>query len=375
MNKFLLSEKDLIKLSIMMLLAVGFFGLNGLVAMILMQWVTRQSFAADEVDKHGIAEVPASRLGGVMILIGSTAMILLAVISGAETRTGASFGIPIYAWVGMSGCALMGLVEDIRNDTLKPRYRLLGKVLVFLVVFIGWPELVPSEIGIVGLDSLLAYRGSALLLTIIFCVGFLNSANMADGANGLMPGIFFAAFLIFYLEYGGLGFQALMTGCGLFLIFNVISGRLFLGDAGAYGLASGVALAGLFFYKQGIFSAPFLAVLLAYPCIEILVSMARRALIGRSVFLPDNDHLHNRVHQFFKRQFKSANMANSLTGLSIAGATAGVALVGYLGAWWPVTGTEWLGVFIGQCAIYGVVFTQAGSPISDIESAAVVQSD
>lgn len=375
MNKFLLSEKDLIKLSIMMLLAVAFFGLKGLVAMILMQWVTRQSFAADAVDKHGIAEVPASRLGGVMILIGSTAMILLAVISGAETRTGAPFGIPIYAWVGMSGCALMGLVEDIRNDTLKPRYRLLGKVLVFLVVFIGWPELVPSEIGIVGLDSLLAYRGSALLLTIIFCVGFLNSANMADGANGLMPGIFFAAFLIFYLEYGGLGFQALMTGCGLFLIFNVISGRLFLGDAGAYGLASGVALAGLFFYKQGIFSAPFLAVLLAYPCIEILVSMARRALIGRSVFLPDNDHLHNRVHQFFKRQFKSANMANSLTGLSIAGATAGVALVGYLGAWWPVTGTEWLGVFIGQCAIYGVVFTQAGSPISDIESAAVVQSD
>ena len=375
MNKFLLSEKDLIKLSIMMLLAVGFFGLKGLVAMILMQWVTRQSFAADAVDKHGIAEVPASRLGGVMILIGSTAMISLAVISGAETRTGAPFGIPIYAWVGMSGCALMGLVEDIRNDTLKPRYRLLGKVLVFLVVFIGWPELVPSEIGIVGLDSLLAYRGSALLLTIIFCVGFLNSANMADGANGLMPGIFFAAFLIFYLEYGGLGFQALMTGCGLFLIFNVISGRLFLGDAGAYGLASGVALAGLFFYKQGIFSAPFLAVLLAYPCIEILVSMARRALIGRSVFLPDNDHLHNRVHQFFKRQFKSANMANSLTGLSIAGATAGVALVGYLGAWWPVTGTEWLGVFIGQCAIYGVVFTQAGSPISDIESAAVVQSD
>ena len=375
MNKFLLSEKDLIKLSIMMLLAVGFFGLKGLVAMILMQWVTRQSFAADAVDKHGIAEVPASRLGGVMILIGSTAMISLAVISGAETRTGAPFGIPIYAWVGMSGCALMGLVEDIRNDTLKPRYRLLGKVLVFLVVFIGWPELVPSEIGIVGLDSLLAYRGSALLLTIIFCVGFLNSANMADGANGLLPGIFFAAFLIFYLEYGGLGFQALMTGCGLFLIFNVISGRLFLGDAGAYGLASGVALAGLFFYKQGIFSAPFLAVLLAYPCIEILVSMARRALIGRSVFLPDNDHLHNRVHQFFKRQFKSANMANSLTGLSIAGATAGVALVGYLGAWWPVTGTEWLGVFIGQCAIYGVVFTQAGSPISDIESAAVVQSD
>ena len=65
-----------------------------------------------------------------------------------------------------------------------------------------------------------------------------------------------------------------MTGCGLFLIFNVISGRLFLGDAGAYGLAAGVAL------------------------------------------------------------------ANSLTGLSIASASARIALAGYLGAWWPITGSE-----------------------------------
>ena len=52
--------------------------------------------------------------------------------------------------------------------------------------------------------------------------------------------------------------MTLMSSCGLFLIFNVISGRLYLGDAGAYGLGAGVVLAGLFFNAQGIFSASFL---------------------------------------------------------------------------------------------------------------------
>ncbi len=376
MDRFLLSEKDLIKLSIMMVLAVGFFGLAGLLAMIFMQWVTRQSYAADAVDKHGIAEVTASRLGGVMILAGSIGVMLLAVISGVEARANGPLGTPLYAWVGVLGCAGLGLVEDVRNDALKPCYRLLSKAFIFFVVLVLWPELVPSHIGIIGIDALLAYSGSALLLTILFCVGFLNAANMADGANGLMPSIFFSAFLIFYLEYGGLGFEALMTGCGLFLIFNVISGRLFLGDAGAYGLAAGVALAGLFFYGQGIFSASFLAVLLAYPCIEILVSMVRRWKQGKSMFLPDNDHLHNRIHRYFRRQFKSANLANSLTGLSIAGASAGIALAGYLGAWWPVTGSEWLGVFCAQCATYAIIFVRTGQAVAcDFESSVGAQQD
>ena len=62
MDRFLLSEKDLIKLSIMMVLAAGFFGFAGLLAMIFMQWVTRQSYAADMVDKHGIAAVSYTHL-------------------------------------------------------------------------------------------------------------------------------------------------------------------------------------------------------------------------------------------------------------------------------------------------------------------------
>jgi len=358
MNKFLLTEKEIAKLAIMMVLAAGFFGLAGLLSMILMQMITRQNFAEDIVDKHGIGEVAASRLGGAVVFVTSVLFMLTAVIFGAETRVAGPLGIPLYAWIGTWGCAALGLVEDIRNDLLKPRYRLLSKALIFLIVLGLWPDLVPKEIGIPGIDFLLGYSVIGLIITIIFCVGFLNAANMADGANGLMPGIYFVAFLIFYLEYGGLGFVTLMSSCGLFLIFNVISGRLFLGDAGAYGLGAGVVLAGLFFNAQGIFSASFLAVLLAYPCIEIVVSMARRMITGRSMFLPDNDHLHNRIHVQFKKHFKSQNMANSMTGLSISTMSAGLALAGYLAAWWPITGHGWLIIFCGQCVLYGFVFMQ-----------------
>ncbi len=64
-------------------------------------------------------------------------------------------------------------------------------------------------------------------------MGFIHAANMADGANGLMPGILAIAFSLFFAETGSLVYAALMISCGLFAIFNVISGRIFLGDAGS----------------------------------------------------------------------------------------------------------------------------------------------
>jgi uncharacterized paraquat-inducible protein A len=55
-NIFVLTGKDLLKLSAMILLATIFFGLTGLVTMIILQWVTRQRYAQDSVDKHGISK-------------------------------------------------------------------------------------------------------------------------------------------------------------------------------------------------------------------------------------------------------------------------------------------------------------------------------
>jgi UDP-N-acetylmuramyl pentapeptide phosphotransferase/UDP-N-acetylglucosamine-1-phosphate transferase len=197
-------------------------------------------------------------------------------------------------------------------------------------------------------------------ITVVFCIGFVNAINMADGANGLMPGTLTMAFVVFYLETGLLSYAVLMTSCGLFTIFNVISGRLFLGDAGAYGLGSVLVISGLYLYSEGIFSAAFLAVLFAYPCIDILVTVIRRRIEGRSIFSPDNDHLHNRIHYHFQKLLPSKTLTNSITGLSVVASSSGVAVVGYLHQWWSATSDMWLLIFLIQWVAYSVAFYLTG---------------
>ena len=365
-NLFVLTEKDLIKLSVMMLLAVVFFGLSGLMIMIFLQWITRQSYAVDAVDKHGISQISASRLGGAAVFVCSGGLLSAATYSGITPPDIGPLGIQMFGWIGTISCAALGLAEDLHNNFLTARFRLLAKATIFALLVAYWPFLIPLNLGVPGLDTLLALPLVGWFLTAIFCVGFINAVNMADGANGLMPGMLTIAFSLFYLETGGILYATLMTSCGLFAIFNVISGRLFLGDAGAYGLGAAVVISALYLFGDGVFSASFLAVLFSYPCIDLLVTLTRRLLNRRSIFLPDNDHLHNRIHFHFQGWFPSKTLANSLTGAFVVAGSSGVALAGYFGRWWPIESNEWLWVFVCQVLVYGVAFalTGIGRPIS-----------
>ncbi len=125
-------------------------------------------------------------------------------------------------------------------------------------------------------------------------------------------------------------------------------------------------LSGLFLFSEGVFSAPFLAVLLAYPCIDFVSAIVRRSLAGRAIFLPDNDHLHNRIHFHFQKRFRSATLANSLTGGVIVTSSAGIAMLGNVLNWLPVMFQLWALVFILQCIAYVFIFylTGPGRPVS-----------
>ncbi len=366
LNKaFKFTGKDLTKLSIMMVIATLLFGLPGLVVMLFLQWITSQSYAIESGNKHGINKVVASRLGGASIFGSALAMYLFGVYSGVIEPSPLST-ISIVFWLSIFACMSIGLMDDLKSNFLSPRMRLIIISLIFGLCLAVIPILIPQRIGLVGLDFLLDKAIIAWILTLVFCVGFVNAVNMADGANGLIPGIISIALTIFYMEVGSFTYAIFMTTCGLFTLFNVISGRLFLGDAGAYGLGSMVALNGLFLHSAGVFSAAFLAVLFAYPCIDILVTVARRRIKGRSIFLPDNDHLHNRVHFYFQGWFRSKTLANSMTGILIVSCSSGLALLGYTEAWWSVTSNKWAWVFLAQCTIYLFAFVVSGlgRPIS-----------
>jgi hypothetical protein len=65
-------------------------------------------------------------------------------------------------------------------------------------------------------------------------------------------------------------------------------------------------------------------------------------------------------------------MANSMTGLSIALGTSGVALVGYIGGFLALTSNLWAIVFMAQAVIYGVVFVSLGKTELDANNQALV---
>lgn len=351
----------------MLLIATAAFGLSGLVIILMMQWMTLQSYAAESVDKHGISEVKASRLGGVAVAIAvlvSMAFLLLSGYRGGNIN--APLGIYWPLWLGAFGCFFLGLLEDLRNGSLSPRRRLISKALLLLVVFLLLPYLVPDSVGIPGVDWLLGFSWLALAMTLFFSVGFINAVNTVDGANGLLSGIFTITCLIFSNESLGLGgygvaLQSCLYAASLFLIFNVISGRLFLGDAGSYGIGTAMLLCGLVALSRDVVSLSFLAALYFYPCVDFVVSIGRRILSGQSITAPDNDHLHNRVHIFYKRRFRSKNMANSATGLSIAGMSSGLVLCVYVYDAIPLDNNQWIFVFALQCVTYATVFVATGT--------------
>ena len=72
----MLTDKDFLKLLVIMLLAVIFYALTGLIIMLCFQWITLQSYAADVANKYGIFQVNASRLGGAVIFFSWLGLLL-----------------------------------------------------------------------------------------------------------------------------------------------------------------------------------------------------------------------------------------------------------------------------------------------------------
>ena len=357
MEWFGLSVKETSKLLLMLIIAFIVWGFVGLFLIGLMQFVSMQGWATDSVHKHGIAEMQASRLGGAVCILGGFLVVIMLKLNGADESGGSGpFGIRRFVVVAIMGSMVLGLVEDIRNDSLSPRIRLGILAILFGFILWQWPALVPSSIGAPILDSLLSIPALAFVLCLVFCVGFLNAVNMADGANGLVPSILLAAYIIFYQEYGGVGLLSAVTILSAFWIFNVVSGRLFLGDAGAYAFGASLLVSSLTSYANGIMSLSFLAALLCYPCLDFLFSILRRLVNGRPIMKPDNDHLHNRIHFQYRKFIKSKNIANSAAGLTVAGASSGLVLWGYLAAWWPINSGQWIVIFAAQSVAYGLAY-------------------
>jgi UDP-N-acetylmuramyl pentapeptide phosphotransferase/UDP-N-acetylglucosamine-1-phosphate transferase len=109
---------------------------------------------------------------------------------------------------------------------------------------------------------------------------------------------------------------------------NFFTGKIFLGDGGAYLIGFLSASFSLIVAGPQINKvSPWLPIAVnAYPIIETLFSITRRCVNGVSPFHPDSNHLHTLCFRFFKkklsRKFFSPSLLNSLSVLPITFSSA-----------------------------------------------------
>ncbi len=316
----------------------------------------RPGLALGLVDKPGGRKVHARTVplvGGMAVLLAFGLALLLSPVPPAVYALLYSLSVIL---------ALVGLIDD--STGLPPLVRITAQLFVaLLAVYAGGPIL--TDLGAWPGGAPLQLGALAAPITMLALVGFTNSLNMMDGADGLAGAV---ALVIL----AGLGIAAVLAGnthvpllaatlgAALvgFLAFNLRApwrrrASVFLGDSGS--LALGFALVWLAIETAmlpgRVISPLGIAWLLALPVIETLNLIIRRLMRGQNPLHPDREHLHHILRR--------AGFSVAQTTLLIV---AGVVVLGAAGmsAAWAGVADEWLWLGLFILGAMHLVFTERG---------------
>jgi UDP-N-acetylmuramyl pentapeptide phosphotransferase/UDP-N-acetylglucosamine-1-phosphate transferase len=182
--------------------------------------------------------------------------------------------------------------------------------------------------GIMPLDIVFQLSVVSILATVIWSTGICHSFNLIDGVNGLASGFgIVVAAGLWWIAYdtGQMAFAAfsfaLIPALLGFMVFNWPFGRIFLGDAGAYGIGHVLVwLSILLVWYAPDVSTLGLTLLFFWPVADTFLAIWRRRKTGRAVDEPDRMHFHQLVYRLLVQITEnrlSPRAVNSLTGLVI----------------------------------------------------------
>jgi len=248
-------------------------------------------------DLRKLHSTPTPRVGGIAVAAGIVAGMAAGWQLGDELTKTALLLIcvaPGLVW---------GLIEDLtkRGDVF---VRLASSAVAAAAGFILLDARI-TQVDVPVIDHLLQIHAVSFAFTLFAVVGVANAINVIDGLNGLsgisalLASIGLAA--VAWTVGDAFVFQ---TACVLaasvagFLAVNFPSGRIFLGDGGAYFVGLLLAELSVLLVQRNVQVSPwFPLVLLAYPVWETLFSMYRRKMRGHSTGSADALHLHTLVYR------------------------------------------------------------------------------
>jgi UDP-GlcNAc:undecaprenyl-phosphate GlcNAc-1-phosphate transferase len=331
------------------------------------RWVAFRTGAITAVRDRDIHTTPIPRLGGVAMLLGFMAALLVAsqlpylsqIFQGGEMM-----GVLIGALIV---CAV-GALDDIRElDWLT---KLAGQMIAAgVMAFKGVQFLSLPLFGVTVLPASLL-----VTLTIFTVIVSSNAVNFIDGLDGLAAGVVAIAGLAFF-SYSYLlsrtydppnvfssatFITAALVGCCVgFLPHNFHPARLFMGDSGS--LMLGLLLAAATISMTGsidptqVSGNPSVAILLpvvlplaiiSLPLLDVLLAVVRRTRAGRRPWHPDAEHLHHRMLRIGHTHVQAV----LLLYLWAAIVALGVVSFAFVDGWLPI-------VVIGLVAISATVLT------------------
>jgi UDP-N-acetylmuramyl pentapeptide phosphotransferase/UDP-N-acetylglucosamine-1-phosphate transferase len=245
---------------------------------------------------------PVPRVGGIAFFIGVLAAILHISLSDSIDAAFLNAKLLIAALPAF----LAGLVEDVTKK-VSVTARLLATFASPLIACWLLGAILP-RMDIWVIDMLMKGLPVALVVTAFAVAGIANSINIIDGFNGLagltavmilgcMGLLAWQAGDMFVMQLAAIG-GAVALG---FLVFNYPTGRIFMGDSGAYFLGFWIAeVAVLLIVRHPAMTAWQVLAICAYPVIEVIYSIYRKKFIRKmSPGLPDRLHFHMLVYRRF----------------------------------------------------------------------------
>jgi UDP-N-acetylmuramyl pentapeptide phosphotransferase/UDP-N-acetylglucosamine-1-phosphate transferase len=259
--------------------------------------MNREHMLRDLTARQSTHTTPTPRVGGLGII--------LAVAIGSAYSIGQLGNDLALSLTAGTIVFLVGLREDITRD-VSPRARLLAAFLSAALAITLTGVLVP-DLGLIP-GFLLYWLIPAVAITLLWSAGTCHALNLIDGLNGLSSLYSIAAALGFFLIAGYTGDEDIQIIAGLliaavfgFFVLNWPTGRIFLGDAGAYGIGHILAWLGIVLVARNPTVAGFAILLvLFWPVCDTLFSIIRRVGTRRATDQPDRLHFHHLALRAFQ---------------------------------------------------------------------------
>ncbi|WP_305822113.1 MraY family glycosyltransferase [Massilia brevitalea] len=274
------------------------------------RWHGRFSLDSDTGGVQKVHKKSVPRTGGLALCAGVLAAACVDAFATTTAAAGTHAGSGMLLLLIASVPAFSsGVMEDL-TKAVTPKKRLFAILAsACLAVWLLGASL--PRVDVWGIDGMLVFIPFSIAITVFAVAGITNSINIIDGFHGV-------AGIAIVIMLTGMGIMAWRCGDMLilqlaataigatigFLMLNYPTGRLFMGDGGAYllgFLAAEIAVLTIM-RNPGINAWQILAIY-AYPVIEVLFSIYRRTMIyGTRAGAPDRLHLHSLFYRRCARQ-------------------------------------------------------------------------